>query len=264
MRDSFKENEMISVIMSTYNRGKKISRSVESILQQTVRDIEFIICDDCSTDDTYSTLQKIAKSDNRVKLIKNEHNMGLQKSLNRCLSQCNGDYIARMDDDDFSLPDRFETQLKFLQDNPEYSFVGSNADEVFDDHSLVTDLPVHPDKFDLIKRNPYVHPSIMMRASVIQAVGGYSEAINHLRVEDYELWMRLYKNGYKGANIKRPLVEYSKLFTNTKFLDRKNTIRLVHQYIFAFNLPVFYEYVNVLTAAKLLVPAKLKRLIRLI
>lgn len=264
MRDSFKENEMISVIMSTYNRGQKISRSVESILQQTVRDIEFIICDDCSTDDTYATLQKIAKSDDRVKLIRNEHNMGLQKSLNRCLSISNGDYIARMDDDDFSLPDRFETQLKFLQDNLEYSFVGSNADEVFDDHSLVTDLPSHPDEFDLIKRNPYVHPSIMMRASVIKAVCGYSEAVNHLRVEDYELWMRLYKNGYKGANIKRPLVKYSKSFTNTRFLDRKNTIRLVHQYIYDFNLPIYYEYINVLTAAKLLVPAKLKRLIRLI
>lgn len=255
---------MISVIMSTYNRGQKISRSVESILQQTVDDIEFIICDDCSTDDTYDTLQKIATSDNRVKLIRNTNNMGLQKSLNRCLSLCNGEYIARMDDDDFSLPERFEIQVKFLQNNPKYSFVGSNANEVFDEHSLVTNLPLHPDKYDLIKRNPYVHPSIMMKSSVIKAVGGYSESINHLRVEDYELWMRMYKNGYKGANIKRPLVEYSKSFTNARLLDRKNAIKLVHQYIFDFNLPIFYEYINLLTIVKLLVPNKLKRLIRLL
>ncbi|MCT6850823.1 MAG: glycosyltransferase [Staphylococcus epidermidis] len=255
---------MISVIMSTYNRGKKISKSVESILNQTIKDFELIVCDDCSTDDTYTALEKMARYDSRIKLIKNKQNMGLQKSLNKCLEISQGNYIARMDDDDFSYPNRFEIQLKFLEKHPEYSFVGSDVNEVFDDYSLVTKLPERPTKIDLIKRNTYVHPSIMIRADIMKKVGGYSEDINHLRVEDYELWLRLYSYGYEGANIKEPLVQYSKSFTNTKFLDRKNTIKLVNHYISVFNLPFYYQYINVLTAFKLFVPYSLKRLIRIL
>lgn len=255
---------MISVIMSTYNREGKIKQSVESILAQTYKNFEFIICDDCSNDGTYEILLKLSKKDARIKLIRNEKNLGLQKSLNKCLNMSTGEYIARMDDDDFSVKDRFSTQVEFLENNTNYSFVGSNANEVFENHSLPTNLPKVPGKFDLLKRNPYVHPSIMIRTSVIKKVGGYSEASQHLRVEDYELWLRLYSLGYKGSNITRPLVQYSKSFTNTKFLDRKNTILLVHHYIKEFRLPWVYEYINLLTMTKLLVPYRIKKLIRLI
>lgn len=254
---------MISVIMSTHNRASTLKRSIESILNQTYTDFEFIICDDCSTDDTFNILMELSNKDKRVILLRNDTNLGLQKSLNRCLDVCRGKYIARMDDDDISMSDRLSVQKEFLENNLEYSFVGSNVNEVFDNYSLITNLPLYPSKYDLIKRNQFVHPSIMIKSSDIKSVGGYSEDVNHLRVEDYELWLRLYSYGYFGANIKKPLLDYSKVFTNTKLLDRKNKIKLVHYYIKKLGIPKYYEYLNVLTAIKFLIPYKLKKIIRI-
>ena len=107
---------MISVIMPTYNTPREfLENAIQSILRQTYGDFEFIIVDDCSTDDTEEYLRSIA--DSRIRVIRNQTNLGITKSLNIGLREARGEYIARMDSDDIALPERFEKQLKFMQEH---------------------------------------------------------------------------------------------------------------------------------------------------
>lgn len=126
----------VSVIMGVFNSAKKVGVAIESILNQTFTDFEFIICDDASTDNTYETIKEYAGKDKRIKLLKNEKNLGLAGTLNICLESARGKYIARMDDDDFSHPQRFEKQIKFLDENPEYAIVGTSKN-YFDENGIV-------------------------------------------------------------------------------------------------------------------------------
>ena len=119
----------VSIIMGIYKMIKKenlVKLAIDSILNQTYKDFEFIICDDGSNDGTYEMVQDLIKNDKRVILIKNDENKGLAYSLNHCLSIAKGKYIARMDADDISMPNRFEKQVKFLDEHLEYAVVGSN------------------------------------------------------------------------------------------------------------------------------------------
>jgi len=116
----------ISVIMGVYNGEHRVTKAVESILNQDYEDFEFIICDDGSTDDSYYVLEMLSKQDNRIVLLKNSKNMGLAPTLNYCLKNARASYIARMDDDDWSHPERFKKQVKFLDENPSYGYVGCN------------------------------------------------------------------------------------------------------------------------------------------
>lgn len=95
----------VSIIMGVYNGFKRMDRSIQSIIEQTYKDWEFIICDDGSSDDSYKKLQEYATKDNRIVVIKNVQNAGLAQTLNNCLKEVKGEYVARMDDDDYSHPD---------------------------------------------------------------------------------------------------------------------------------------------------------------
>ena len=106
----------LSIIMSVYNGEKTLSKSVNSILAQTYTDYEFIICDDASTDDTWSVLENFKNKDDRIVLIRHTENKGLGASLNDCLKIARGNYIARQDADDISKPERIERTLKYLVD----------------------------------------------------------------------------------------------------------------------------------------------------
>ena len=119
----------ISVIMGVYNTGNLavLRKSIGSILNQSFRDFEFIICDDGSTDDTYRLLQTFASQDERIILIQNKKNLGIAATSNRCLKLAKGKYIAKQDADDYSLEDRLEKQICFLESHREYSFVSSNV-----------------------------------------------------------------------------------------------------------------------------------------
>ena len=136
---------LVSIIMGVYNAEKTMQDSIDSILQQTYTKWEFIICDDGSTDNTYSELQKKYEGDDRFVIIKNEENSGLPFTLNHCIKHCSGDYIARMDADDISYPDRFEKQLDYLYKHPEISFVSSCVD-IFDGEKItsIRKLPEFP------------------------------------------------------------------------------------------------------------------------
>ena len=115
----------VSIIMGVYNGFKRMDRSIQSIIEQTYKDWEFIICDDGSSDDSYKKLQEYATKDNRIVVIKNVQNAGLAQTLNNCLKEVKGEYVARMDDDDYSDPYRLEKEVAFLDIHPEYAIVAT-------------------------------------------------------------------------------------------------------------------------------------------
>ena len=197
----------VSVIMATYNCQDTLRDSIDSILNQSFTDWEFIICDDCSTDGTYEILKEYENNySDRIKVIRNEVNSKLAFSLNHCLQCSKGQYIARMDGDDISVPERFEKQVNFLDGHLEYSVVGT-AMIPFDENG---DKPVRyykeePDKNDMLSRSPFPHATIMMRKEAYNAVKGYTVSKRTARAQDYDMWFRFFALGLKGYNLQEPL-----------------------------------------------------------
>lgn len=201
---------MISVVMGVYNGEAVIDSAIESIRNQTVYDWELIIGDDCSSDGTYKKLEKWAMIDQRIKPFRNATNLRLAATLNLCLERAAGEYIARMDDDDISYPQRFEKQIDFLMTNPNYGFVSSLVD-CYDGSQIVKNQfyrVATPRKQDFFRGTQFVHPATMFRRECLDAVGGYRVAKETRRAEDYDLFMRLYAAGYYGYNIQEPLLRY--------------------------------------------------------
>ena len=131
---------LVSVIMSVYNGEKYLVQAIDSILNQTYQNFEFIIIDDCSTDNSSHILQEYAKKDSRIKIIKKEKNIGIKgfiENLNLGISIAEGKYIARMDADDISLPERFQKQVTFLENNPEIFMVGAQIDFINEKNEII-------------------------------------------------------------------------------------------------------------------------------
>ncbi len=202
---------MVSVIMGVYNQLDYLAliSAVKSILNQTFTDFEFIIWDDGSNEETKGYLEHLPEIDNRIILVGGKENKGLAFSLNECIKMARGKYIARMDADDISYPRRLEKEVEFLQSHKEYSWVGCNA-ELFDENGIwgVRKMPEAPTREDYLKYSPYIHPSVMYRASIFDKNEGYQVSEDTLRCEDYEIFMRLRANGFKGANLQEVLFEY--------------------------------------------------------
>ena len=200
----------LSVLMGTYNEKKiQAARAIDSILGQTFTDFEVIICDDGSQRPFYQWLQGYCKKDARIRLVRNEQNRGLAAVLNCCLSLSSGRYLARMDADDVSVPARFAKQLAFLKKHPSYAFVASSAYLTDEDGIWGMRKTVEmPRKQDFLYTSPFIHPTVMFRREALLRIGGYCESQKVLRVEDYELFMRLYAAGCRGYNMQKPLLEY--------------------------------------------------------
>ncbi|MBQ8134249.1 MAG: glycosyltransferase [Clostridia bacterium] len=217
----------ISVIMGVYNckSEEMLNKSVNSIIEQTFTDWEFIICNDGSTDDTLTKLQKAAKKDRRIRIISYEQNKGLANALNFCIQHSKGEYIARQDDDDISNPDRFEKQLKVFEEHPEYAIVGSNA-TVFDDNGDWGKYTTEekPDKKSFLWNSPFAHPTVIMRAEALKKCGCYRVAKETRRCEDYDLFMRMYANGYIGYNVQEELYRYKVVNDDKKYRPMKYRI----------------------------------------
>lgn len=180
--------------MSVYNGSQYLRAAVDSILNQTFEDFEFIIVDDCSTDESWSILQAYAKSDPRVALHRNAQNLGLTKTLNACLKLAKGTYIARQDDDDISLPNRLSGQVRQLGSNPQTVLVSSNIEMIDGEgqpYALI-DRACEPDlvKWYLLFYNHIGgHSQVMFRKDPVLKLGGYNETYRY--AQDYELWCRL-------------------------------------------------------------------------
>lgn len=202
----------ISVIMGIYNTPSKkmLKKSLDSILNQTYKDFELIVCDDGSSNDCVKWAKEICQSDNRVKFIKNNKNSGLAYTLNHCLKEAKGDYIARMDDDDESHLDRFEKQIQYMEKNKDVGLVGSNMN-LFDDERGIWGLRKYDEnvkKEDFLYRVAVAHPTIMARKQSYDVVGGYRDLPKTLRVEDYDCFMRMFAKGVKMYNFQKPLLNY--------------------------------------------------------
>ncbi len=201
---------VISVLMGIYNEKKANAMlAIDSILRQTFQDFEFVICDDGSNEAFYRWLVSYCKKDARILLLRNKKNQGLSVALNRCLRHSSGRFLARMDADDISMPGRLEIQASFLQKHREYALVGSYV-QMMDEQGIWGGRRVEkqPSAGSFLWTSPFVHPAVMFRREVLEAVHGYCEAPWAVRVEDYELFMRLYPAGYSGYIIPKALLQY--------------------------------------------------------
>lgn len=200
----------ISVVMSVYNGEKYVTKGVQSIINQTFKDWELIICDDGSSDNTYAILEKLQQNDDRIVLLKNEINSGLAYSLNRAISIAKSNILARQDADDESLPHRFEVQYPFVLEHPEYAIVGTCWNNVNDrGEQWVTMAQEYVEARDLIWDGGFMHPSWMMRKDLLEKVGFYTVSKYTRRDQDYHLVMKIYGAGMKMCNLQEVLYNYT-------------------------------------------------------
>jgi glycosyltransferase involved in cell wall biosynthesis len=198
----------VSVLMSVYNGEKYLALAVQSILDQTFRDFEFIIVNDGSTDRSGGILAGFAASDGRILIIETS-NQGLTKSLNVGLSYCHGQYVARMDADDVSLPARLEKQVEFLNGNPDYVIVGAEVMMIDSDgdplchRGHVRDHEMIDRECLLAHGGALTHSVIMVRKAALDQVGGYDQELE--TVQDLDLYSRLCEVG-KAFNLSETLL----------------------------------------------------------
>lgn len=214
-------NVKISVVMSVFNAEKYLASAIESILCQTYSDFELILINDQSTDGSKQIILEYAQKDPRIVVLENEENIGLTKSLNKGIAVAKGEYIARMDADDISVPDRFEKQVAFLEEHPEYSFV-SCIGRYIDENGNPEQLRYFPETNEEIyammhKVDCVMHPGVIFRRLDIAKIGNYCEDFRV--VQDYDLWFRGMAAGYKFYNIQEPLVLFRR---NESYNTRKS------------------------------------------
>ena len=200
----------ITVLMPVYNAELFLEQAIESILKQTYRDFEFLILDDGSTDRSSRIIGSY--KDPRIRIKKNEKNIGYTRTLNRGLRSARGEYIARLDADDASLEGRLEAQAAFLDSRARIAVVGTWA-HTMDQQGRRTGLyrgrleGYSEYLFSLLERStPLYHPSVMYRRKAVLSVGSYNPALEP--AEDFDLWTRLALAGYGAHIIKKPLCEY--------------------------------------------------------
>ena len=236
---------MITVLMGMFNtKEEELRASIESILNQTYKNFEFLIINDASTDNSKAIVESY--KDNRIRLIDNEKNLGLEKTLNRGLMLAKNEFIVRMDTDDIAYPERLEKQLKFAMNHPEYSIIGTRA-EIFDENGIIgTSKKYGPiNKEDFIFGAPFMHPTILLRKSDVLKCGGYPL---YKRCEDYAMEMNLYSNGYKGYIMNDILMKYR--MTQAGFKKKKYKYRIIEskvKYVYFKKLGIkWYKYIYII------------------
>ena len=216
----------ISVIMSVYNGETYLEEAIESVINQTFGNWELIVINDCSTDQTAEILSRFAEKDERVKVHPNEVNLRLPTSLNKAISLSEGKYIARMDADDICLPDRFEKQFKFMEENPDVAlsscrfltvkngvYASGGAGGRCDSDAL---------RAMLLVMNPILHPGVIAKAEVMKK---FNYDPTHTCTEDLELWTRMAMDGQKMQILPECLLIYrlhDKQITSTT-LEKQHT-----------------------------------------
>lgn len=213
----------VSILMPVYNADKYLNEAVDSILNQTFKDWELIIINDGSTDRSRELLSQIA--DNRVIIVDNEKNLGLIDTLNKGINHCKGEYIARMDADDISIPERIEKQVQFMDNHPRHIMCGTNA-LVIDNNGKVTGKirNLTDNRFlqiNLLFSNPFIHPSMMIRSDILKN-NLYDKQYKH--IEDYELWCRIALLG-EVANLENDLLFYRWHDSNISVINAETQIR---------------------------------------
>nr|WP_022790408.1 glycosyltransferase [Faecalicoccus pleomorphus] len=220
---------MISVIMSTYKESElQLRQSIESILNQTYEDFEYIIILDCPDNQLHKTIIESYKEKGpRVRFYINEMNIGLANSLNKGIQLANGEFIARMDADDISLPDRFKNQLKYIQDK-NYDLIGGITQMIDENGDLIYSIQKVPTNYDKIKKilkygQCIAHPTWFGKKVVFETLNGYREIP---LCEDYDFTLRAVLSGYRISNLNKIVLQYR--MTNHS-ISRQN---LFEQYLY--------------------------------
>lgn len=199
-----------TVITGVYNAGlSQLREAVDSVLSQSLRDFEWVICDDGSERAVHSYLKEAARRDKRIRLLANPVNRGLAFSLNRCVEAASTELLLRQDADDRSAPGRFERLVPFMERHPQYALVSSNI-ILFDEKGPWGKMtyPEHPAKQDFLFCLPFMHGAVGLRREALIRHGGYRAGKRTRRCEDLELFARLYASGEKGYTIQEELYEY--------------------------------------------------------
>lgn len=227
-------NDKISVIMACYNCEKTVRKSIESILEQTYTNWVMICCDDGSSDSTLDILNEYKeKYPDKFVIIKNDGNKQLPYSLNHCLEYVETELVARMDADDWSLPERFEKQVNFLKEHPEYDLVSTGVTVSDGEKKLASIIKVpEPDKYSMLKQNAFSHATVLTYKRVYDSLGGYSLDPNVIRVEDLDLWFRFLAAGFRGYNMSEELyviLEDENAVKRRSFKARLNGAKTCHR-----------------------------------
>lgn len=221
-------NKLVSVVIPVYNGGKYINAALDSVLNQTYKNLEVILINDCSTDDTAQVLNKYI--DPRIKILKNDVNLGISRTLNKGVSFANGHYIARMDSDDICMPTRIQQQVDFMEKNPDIEVCGTFI-ETFGIDNRISIYPVTSKeiKINLMFGCSMAHPTIMFKRTIIENYTYCEDS----KVEDYKLWVELVKKGVNFHNIPLPLLKYRihpNSLSHIKIDDEKKN-NLVRDYV---------------------------------
>lgn len=221
----------ISVIMGIYNCAPTLAEALDSLLDQTYQGFKVIMCDDGSTDETFEVAQQYVNIyPGKFILIKNDRNMKLAATLNHCLEYADTEYVARMDGDDLCDSNRFQIQIDFLDNHPEYSHV-SSAMRFFDEDGFYGQTgksTTIPGKEQFRRGTPYCHAPTLFRKDTLDGVGWYTAEPRVERIEDYYLWYKIHRAGLQGYNLSEPLYfmrNDKNAFARRKFKDR---VRIFH------------------------------------
>ena len=248
----------ISVLMGIYNCASTLVEALDSLYAQTYQGFKVILCDDGSTDDTYAVAKDYAAQHDNIVLLRNEQNRGLNYTLNHCLKYADTEYCARMDGDDVSLPDRFEKEISFLDQNKDYAVVSTPMiyfDEKGDFRSgrgrgKVTAM-------DFVYGTPICHAPCMARTRVIKEVGCYSVSKKLLRVEDYHLWFKVFAAGYSLYMLDECLYKMRddrNALARRNWLTRRNEAYVKHIGYKMIGLPWWYQLFAIVPIMKYMAP----------
>lgn len=248
----------ITVLMGIYNCAPTLQEALDSLYAQTYKNFKIVMCDDGSKDDTLKIAEENARMHENVIVIKNERNMGLNYTLNHCLEYADTEYCARMDGDDISLPSRFEKEINFLDEHPEYAVV-STPMIYFDENGEFRrgKGKGEVEAKDFVHGTPICHAPSMSRTNVIKSVGGYSVSKNLLRVEDYHLWFKVYAAGHKLYMLNKCLYKMRddrNAVGRRNWITRRNEAYVKHKGYNMIGLPWWYQVYTIVPILKYFAP----------
>lgn len=217
----------VSIILPAYNAAQTIGTAVRSCLDQSYPELELVVIDDGSTDETPAILQHLAQTDHRINIISNPHK-GIVEALNSGIAASKGNFIARMDSDDVMYPERIAKQMQALEKNPGLGLVsclvehGGNAttQEGYATHVHWINSIISPEEIALNRfvESPIAHPSVMFRKELVEKHGGYH---NGEFPEDYELWLRWMDAGVEMGKVTRQLLYWNDLSGRLSRIDER-------------------------------------------
>tara|TARA_B100000965_G_C19591946_1_gene758352 strand:+ start:1213 stop:1899 length:687 start_codon:yes stop_codon:yes gene_type:complete len=196
------KESLVSIIMSVHNGESSLKKSLESLIIQTYKNIEILIMDDGSSDNSFQILEELSKSDKRIRISKNNENIGLTKSLNLLIKESKGEFIARQDADDISNENRIKKQLHFMKINN--LDASTTRAEIIGKKRIIPNLSYFlPKKLVIKYKNPYIHGSLVIKKSILEKHNNYDEKFYY--AQDYKLMSDLLKFNRKVGIIKEPL-----------------------------------------------------------